>query len=347
MGEFVQSKRERVGQLRRVILRGRFAVTASAAMVIAATCAGSVGASRTSAPAYFPVFEVGVSGEFASGGFQNYVYNTVSSKRAKVLPLDCDAVGFSRSGDRALADCLEPTAINGKSGFNGYYVFYPSKRKPFRLIPGNVDKSVLNAAFSPDSRTVVYAQTAGNVTGIAQHLFRIPATGGKAKQLTFGAASDDVPIFTPNGRWILFQRTNAKTIDTAIYAMPAQGGAPHLVVPANIGLLGGVSADGSTLLWRDLYAVHAQSFDDATATVTSDTPDHVILTDVSGGPDWSPDGLQIGYGRQNDLGGSPDPHAAIANADGTDERTISHDSFGHKSLVLAWLPASVAAKWER
>jgi Tol biopolymer transport system component len=231
---------------------------------------------------------------------------------------------------------------------SGLYIIYPSTRKPLRLVAYNGSRVQLGGVLSPDNRTVIYDQQPQNGgTGIADHLFRVPASGGKAKQLTFGSAADGDPIFTPNGRWILFDRTNAKTIHTAVYAIPAQGGTPHAVGVANVGLLGAVSPDGSTLVWRILYALHAQSFDQATATVTSDTPDHVLLSDVSGGEGvWSPDGLQIGFGRQSDLSGTPVPHAAIANADGTGERTISHDRAGYKSTVISWLPAPAAAKWE-
>lgn len=298
--------------------------------------------------AAFPVFVQFATGQFAAVASQNYIFDTATGKRSKVLPSSCGGLRFSPSGDRALALCLAAT-VNNPTALSGLYIFYPSSRKPLRLVLSDPSQPVESGAFSPNGRTVVYVQAPRNSTTIATHLFRIPAIGGRPKQLTFGLAADADPIYTPNGRWILFERTNTKTQDVTLMAVAADGGSPHPlgISPHGSGqLVGGVSPDGATLLWRDVYALHSEGFDDSKAIVTANPTDQVLLPDISGGAGlWSPDGKEIGYGRQSQLTGLPDPHAAIANADGSGQRVISRDSAGHASLIVTWLPASAAAKW--
>ncbi len=68
----------------------------------------------------------------------------------------------------------------------------------------------------------------GFVAGSYEHLWTIPATGGEAKQLTFGEVDDDQPAWSPDGRMIAFvsNRTDGRELNTvsAIYAVPAAGG---------------------------------------------------------------------------------------------------------------------------
>ena len=68
----------------------------------------------------------------------------------------------------------------------------------------------------------------GFIAGKYSHLFVVDATGGKAKQLTFGDMDDSQPAWSPNGREIAFvaNRTQGRQLNevSAIYAVPAAGG---------------------------------------------------------------------------------------------------------------------------
>lgn len=51
-------------------------------------------------------------------------------------------------------------------------------------------------AIAPDGQQLVFS--------LLGHLFRMPATGGEAVQLTFGASYDSDPAFSPDGRFVAF-----------------------------------------------------------------------------------------------------------------------------------------------
>src|SRR5579862_9269899 len=56
--------------------------------------------------------------------------------------------------------------------------------------------SSADVAISPNAATVVFAMLG--------HLFRVPAAGGAAEQLTFGPAYDDEPVYSPDGTELAF-----------------------------------------------------------------------------------------------------------------------------------------------
>src|SRR5438445_6883228 len=53
-----------------------------------------------------------------------------------------------------------------------------------------------DVAVSPDGRFLVFSMVG--------HLFRIPADGGRAEQLTFGACFDSDPVVSPDGKRVAF-----------------------------------------------------------------------------------------------------------------------------------------------
>ena len=62
------------------------------------------------------------------------------------------------------------------------------------------------------------------------HLFTIKPTGGGRRQLTTGIGLDDEPVWSPNGRWIAFSRTERRSKLTSVYVIPGTGGTPRLLV---------------------------------------------------------------------------------------------------------------------
>jgi tricorn protease len=54
------------------------------------------------------------------------------------------------------------------------------------------------------------------------HLWTANVSGGAAKQLTFGPANDEMPRYSPDGKWIAFSRSTQATED--VYVVPSTGG---------------------------------------------------------------------------------------------------------------------------
>ena len=91
---------------------------------------------------------------------------------------------------------------------------------------------------SPDGTTIVF-----NYKG---NIYTVPTAGGQAKQITSNAAYDTDPLWTADGKEIVFASYREKGKD--IYKVSAEGGAPARLTshPANETPLA-VLKDGSIL----------------------------------------------------------------------------------------------------
>ena len=91
---------------------------------------------------------------------------------------------------------------------------------------------------SPDGTTIVF-----NYKG---NIYTVPTAGGQAKQITSNAAYDTDPLWTSDGKEIVFASYREKGKD--IYKVSAEGGAPTRLTshPANETPLA-VLKDGSIL----------------------------------------------------------------------------------------------------
>ncbi len=85
--------------------------------------------------------------------------------------------------------------------------------------------AVNSAAWAPDGRTlaVVLQETHWD------KIWLIASTGGKPKELTFGAGEDEEPIFSLDGKWIAFESNRDLAEERHIWVVPAAGGEPHRV----------------------------------------------------------------------------------------------------------------------
>ncbi len=73
-----------------------------------------------------------------------------------------------------------------------------------------------NTAISPDGKTVAFTYKGD--------IYTVPVNGGKAKQLTTNPAYDTTPIWSPDGKSIVFASNREGNPD--IYVMPSEGGTP-------------------------------------------------------------------------------------------------------------------------
>jgi Tol biopolymer transport system component len=99
------------------------------------------------------------------------------------------------------------------------------------------ERDNLEPAISPDGRYIVFASFEGR----HPHLWRIDADGNNAKQLT-GGADEDLPRFTPDGKWILYH--NIDHSKYTIRKVSIDAGAPVTIV-SEMATQPDVSPDGS------------------------------------------------------------------------------------------------------
>jgi dipeptidyl aminopeptidase/acylaminoacyl peptidase len=83
-------------------------------------------------------------------------------------------------------------------------------------------------------------------------IYLIPAAGGKPRRLTTHAASDHVPSFSRDGRWIYF--TSNRTGLYQIWKVPVSGGEP-IQITHNSGYVAFESADGAYLYYTQSLRV--------------------------------------------------------------------------------------------
>jgi dipeptidyl aminopeptidase/acylaminoacyl peptidase len=89
--------------------------------------------------------------------------------------------------------------------------------------------AINTAAWSPDSNTlaVVLQETHWD------KLWLIPAKGGKPRELTFGTGEDEQPLYSPDGKWIVFESNRDLPEQRHLWIVPATGGEPHRLTKLN------------------------------------------------------------------------------------------------------------------
>jgi tricorn protease len=88
----------------------------------------------------------------------------------------------------------------------------------------------------------------------AGDLWRVDRDGGNPLRLTADAATDGAPVFSPDGRWLAFERFAAGNHD--VYVVPAEGGAPRrLTWHPRSDRVAGWSADGQRVLFASAREV--------------------------------------------------------------------------------------------
>lgn len=160
---------------------------------------------------------------------------------------------------------------------------------------------------------------------LAPQVYRLDLRTGRQRLLTFGPASNDGPVVSPDGRTVLF-RTSADNFQT-IWAMRADGTGKHSLVSA------GSVADGEPPAWSpDSRRV---AFVDQLGRIAwLDIGSGAVHTLVPGGlPTWSPDGRTVAYVN--------DDTVMAIGADGSDERPLAPGiefSYAGNAPKLSWSP---------
>jgi Tol biopolymer transport system component len=148
--------------------------------------------------------------------------------------------------------------------------------------------------------------------------------GGHVQRVTHSAVDEEVPKYSPDGRWIVFS-TFPQTGAAALYLVRADGSHRHRLTPLRLHAFDGDwSPDGR----RIVAATNGDVFRDSVVfTIRRDGTGIRLLT---GGPpgqndvyaSYSPDGRKIAFARGLPPGGIP--HLWVMNADGSNQHQITH-----------------------
>jgi dipeptidyl aminopeptidase/acylaminoacyl peptidase len=196
-------------------------------------------------------------------------------------------------------------------------------------------KQARATAISPDGRQVVYTVTAwehpnanpakgdtakGDRHEQRTHLWLVPASGGAARQLTFGDRGESAPAWSRDGRQLAFlaARGTGEDVRQQVWVLPIDGGEAWKLTDARDGVTGFAwSRDGSKVAYlvadtlpRDEDAKRRRR-DDPRVYESSFRLSHIWVIDVAsrqatevahgefavrGTPSWSPDGTRLAFG---------------------------------------------------
>lgn len=110
-------------------------------------------------------------------------------------------------------------------------------------------KFIRSLALSPDSKQILFvAETAAeDKKKYFSHLYMVGIDGRNLRQFTSGEVNDSHPVFSPDGKWIVFQSKRGGK--KGLYKMPTTGGEAKLLVDADGSFSDlSISPDGRTIL---------------------------------------------------------------------------------------------------
>lgn len=128
---------------------------------------------------------------------------------------------------------------------------------PAELTPG--DGIAEYISLSPNGRTLFYATNAGDID--RRHLWRVPTSGGNARQLTHGDGIETYPAALASGRQVAVLYANARQPLT-VAVVPADGGEARTIrgLPARYPLDQHVMPEAVTLEAEDGFEFYNQLF---------------------------------------------------------------------------------------
>lgn len=217
---------------------------------------------------------------------------------------------------------VRPNVASGTSpGRSGVIVFdrsYQGQKLDAQLFSVNSDGSGLhklthgmydaNPSFSASGRRIVFVRYVPAEVGT--NVFAMNANGTSVHRLTHDAADQTHPVFSPDGRKIIFERApfNTRSGPGGIYVMNSNGSHVHLLhrmrmSSSEVSVLKSpdrqlaVSPSGRTIAFTSAVGhgkteIFAMNFDGSNV--------HQLTNGgSSSGPDFSPDGTQIVFTAQH------------------------------------------------
>jgi eukaryotic-like serine/threonine-protein kinase len=185
----------------------------------------------------------------------------------------------------------------------------------------------LNPAFSPDGASIVYFLPEVGPIG---DFWIVPSAGGTPRKLTRDLTEGSGPIWTPDGRFIVFSSMRAGS--RSLWRVAATGGEPEpLTAGAGEDLEPALSRDGRTLIYtnvRNLYTLRALNPGTGAERVIIERRRQTIF------PRVSPDGSLVAFFGFGDFG---DVQIFVVPMSGGDVQQLTWGK-GYINTMPRWSP---------
>ncbi|HWN17289.1 MAG TPA: hypothetical protein VNO19_00095 [Gemmatimonadales bacterium] len=187
------------------------------------------------------------------------------------------------------------------------------------VVPGSTVVTFDVTCLGPDA---LIAFTSNSFDLLA--VFTINPDGSGLRQLTPNDEAESNPVWSPDGRRILF------TNDVDLYVMNADGSGRVKLVDGDVGIFDQRwSPDGQMIAYADLREADEDLVSDLWV-IRADGTGKIKLDEQASEPSWAPDARRIVYATAN----QSDPRLRIVNADGTGDVPLTTRA----AFQPAWSP---------
>ena len=216
-------------------------------------------------------------------------------------------------------------------GNDGIYVMDSDGTNPRRLTYGAAWRGIFDhyLSWSPDGRHIAFVSNrhaTGNKISTEIYVMDLEAASGEdwfagaIRRLTYNAARDGSPSWSPDGRHIAF--ASDRDGNAEIYVMGSDGSNPRRLTTDG-GWSPSWSPDGRHIAFASNYAIYVMDSDGSNPRrLTS-------LTLDGGSPSWSPDGRHIAFVDNHNF--SAEIH--VMDSDGSNPRNLTN------TWVNNWSPS--------
>lgn len=194
------------------------------------------------------------------------------------------------------------------------------------------------AAWSPDSRRLVFASYNYRRSGDTPNLKVVSANGGKARWITDGKMWSTQPDWSPDGKRIVYARYDFAPTKSAIVTVAPDGTRRDVVVSGDKLLeYPQFSPDGKKVLYRKYLEDRTDGRDLFVSDLRGRTRRITNTGEVVSDFEWSPDGRRVVYETLSESGLN---ELRVVNADGTGDRLIARHFGLRYWFSPSWSPDS-------
>ncbi len=223
---------------------------------------------------------------------------------------------FSTDGEQVVFEVVSPG--------RGIWIANADGSRRRQVAETNLLGAPASPAFSPDARSIAFFQSERGLLG---DIWVTASEGGTPRRLTFDSSEGGGPVWTPDGRFIIYysSRAGAQTL----WRIPAEGGTPEPITSgAGQDRDPDISSDGKHLVYSNFRVTHALMLHDP---VRGEQRELLQRRQIVGMPRFSSDATRIAFSQQ--LG--QDAHVFTIGIDGNDLRQVT-DGPGQQNLAPQW-----------